>query len=246
MKRSKSQSRLNLLALESRLVPTASISGNALKIVGTASADAVVVDELTDKVQGPIFVIYESIAGHARKAPTKLPAKGVTQIQFDGLAGNDSFHFIDLTRKGDMEIIADGGAGNDTLVGSGKDDLLIGGDGNDVLQGYGGDDTIIGGGGADRIWGGDGDDYLYGYLNGSTGSTSADGVDVIYGQAGNDYLDGGQEGLRDMLVGGTGADTFVAESIISPTKPAINLDQPTDYHPLEGDRIITPAGGSWD
>jgi Ca2+-binding RTX toxin-like protein len=47
---------------------------------------------------------------------------------------------------------------------------------------------------ADTISGGDGNDVLFGQ----------DGLDTVHGDAGDDWLIGGNEGLRDVLDGGTG------------------------------------------
>jgi GH24 family phage-related lysozyme (muramidase) len=70
-------------------------------------------------------------------------------------------------------------------------DLLIGGDLNDTLNGLGGDDTLYGGGGNDILNGGAGRDYLV-------------------GGSGDDRLVGGDDGFDgDVLLGGTGFDTYV-------------------------------------
>ncbi|MCI0456774.1 MAG: hypothetical protein L0Z62_07330, partial [Gemmataceae bacterium] len=66
--------------------------------------------------------------------------------------------------------------------GSGNDTITAEHQGNSVLSGDGGKDTVTGGGGYDLILGGFGDDELDG---------------------------GGQDGQRDVLVGGPGADTFI-------------------------------------
>jgi Ca2+-binding RTX toxin-like protein len=83
-----------------------------------------------------------------------------------------------------------GGRGNDTLVGDAFANTLEGRDGNDWLYGGGGDDWL---------YGGANDDHLYGQA----------GLDHLFGEFGNDYLDGGHDRLRDVLRGGTGADTYV-------------------------------------
>lgn len=93
-----------------------------------------------------------------------------------------------------------GGLGNDTLVGADGNDVLDGGLGDDRLEGGIGNDWLSGNAGNDDIWGGDGNDTLHGSL----------GADILRGEAGDDYLDGGRDGSRDTLLGGTGADTLIS------------------------------------
>lgn len=82
----------------------------------------------------------------------------------------------------------DGGAGDDSITGTG---------GNDTIFGRSGNDSISSGGGNDRVYGGDGDDTLLG----------GEGRDYLYAGAGADHLIGGDD-RRDILLGGSGADTF--------------------------------------
>lgn len=70
-------------------------------------------------------------------------------------------------------------------------DLLIGGNLGDTINGLGGNDTIHGGSGNDVLNGGGGRDY-------------------IAGGSGDDRLVGGDDGNNgDVLVGGTGFDTYI-------------------------------------
>lgn len=63
-----------------------------------------------------------------------------------------------------------------------------------------GDDFLIGTSADDSIFGGGGDDYIQGGY----------GADTLAGGDGNDILDGyNQWGVRDVLIGGAGADVFV-------------------------------------
>src|SRR5205823_2963957 len=89
--------------------------------------------------------------------------------------------------------------GNDVINGSatGVRLLLIGGAGNDVLTGGRGDDVLDGGDGNDTLSGGR-------------------GLDVLNGGAGNDTLDDGvKDGKQDILIGGSGADTFARRKLPS-------------------------------
>ncbi len=82
-----------------------------------------------------------------------------------------------------------GGTGADTITGNDQDNYISGHSGNDTINGGAGDDTIAGGAGTDTINGGAGDDVLFGW-NGS--------------------------GEKDILTGGTGADTFIFPHQASP------------------------------
>ncbi|MEO1618811.1 MAG: hypothetical protein AAFV88_23370, partial [Planctomycetota bacterium] len=110
-----------------------------------------------------------------------------------------------------------GGTGNDRLYGYGGNDKLYGNSGDDYLSGGSGNDLLSGSSGNDRIHGGSGDDTLYGSsgndrLYGNAGNDSLyghSGTDYLYGHDGNDYLDGGRDGRRDYLYGGSGFDSAV-------------------------------------
>ncbi len=129
---------------------------------------------------------------------------------------NDYFPYL----GGDDRIY--GGNGNDTIAGDGGDDTIYGESGNDVLfgdndhdwsyattNGVAGDDVLDGGSGNDRLDGDGGNDTLTGGA-GNDSLFGLDGVDYLYGQSGNDYLDGGDDGVTDVLFGGSGQDRFVS------------------------------------
>ena len=157
----------------------------------------------------------------------------VTQIEFHGFAGNDTFNG-DLSS---IDVIASGGAGNDTLrggagedilrgdngddlvSGGADDDTLIGGDGNDVLIGEAGNDTLIGGFGNDLLAGGDGEDGLFG----------GNGEDRLLGQNGEDRLNG--NGGDDEVNGGAGADVVLGGN-----------DNDKVSGGADGDRVFGNAG----
>lgn len=125
-----------------------------------------------------------------------------------------------------------GGAGKDRIMGNGGGDSIYGGDdadviwgdqnvrgiedGNDQIYGESGNDTIYGGGGYDKIEGGDQNDTLYGDLirdnlfDGRDQLFGGNGLDTLFGGGGNDLLYGGAFADADVLIGGAGADLFLA------------------------------------
>jgi Ca2+-binding RTX toxin-like protein len=112
-------------------------------------------------------------------------ASGVQGVYFAGGNGSDDFR----NNVSWLQTWAYGLGGNDYLEGYNAVDHLFGGDGDDTLVGYGDDDWLHGGNGTDKL----------------------------YGMAGNDVLDGGNiyvdghgtpNGYADVLVGGSGADSF--------------------------------------
>jgi Ca2+-binding RTX toxin-like protein len=141
----------------------------------------------------------------------------VTRIVFDARDGDDV-----LQNTTALESWAFGGNGADKFHGGSGVDLFHGGDGNDFLAG---------GGGSDFLLGGEGNDQLSGDA----------GLDQLFGEAGDDVLDGGQDGLADVLVGGSGADKFKAEWYAQSSGGGLgvkkNRDQPLDF--ATGDQIIS-------
>jgi Ca2+-binding RTX toxin-like protein len=96
----------------------------------------------------------------------------------------------------------------DYLYGRGGADTLRGGDGDDWLYGEAGDDDLFGGANNDRLFGGDNNDDLFGE-GGDDNLKGENGLDTLSGGADRDFLDGGFDGLNDILIGGSGQDTFV-------------------------------------
>ncbi len=150
---------------------------------------------------------------------------GADDDQLFGDAGNDLLYGeegADLLFGSLGDDLLDGGigadslygeAGNDQLFGGADNDLLDGAAGNDQLHGNEGDDQLFGQAGLDTLNGNGGNDYLNGgddddVLIGGTG------FDILQGGAGNDTLDGVDAtglglGTMDILIGESGADTFV-------------------------------------
>jgi Ca2+-binding RTX toxin-like protein len=118
-----------------------------------------------------------------------------------------------------------GGAGNDVISGDAGDDLLVGNAGNDRLFGRTGRDVVIGGTGADEVSGQEDQDVLIGRSLTNEASTSVgDANDValaalllnwatIQPQAAGLFTPflGANDGVRDVLTGGTGVDDFYAD-----------------------------------
>jgi len=154
--------------------------------------------------QGDAFVLSANGAGRAlfqrtNLVPFFIDITATENVVMQTQSGDDTITINDLTGTGIRNVTADGGDGNDTLNGSatGATLLLIGGAGNDVLTGGRGNDTLDGGDGNDILSGGK-------------------GLDVLNGGAGNDTLDDGvTDGKQDILIGGSGADTFVRRQLKS-------------------------------
>ena len=104
---------------------------------------------------------------------------------------------------------------SDTISGTSASDIIDGLSGNDILYGNEFNDSLYGGPGNDSLYGGANNDKLYGgpgndYLSGGLDS------DELYGEAGDDILDGsggGSAGYIDTLIGGTGNDTYIVDTL---------------------------------
>lgn len=134
--------------------------------------------------------------------------------------GNDTIVTTALAGTGVRSVVMDGGDGNDVLDGSAADVKLTvsGGAGNDVLKGGSKDDTLSGGDGNDTLTGGK-------------------GTDTLDGGAGNDSLDDGvKDGRQDVLIGGSGADTFTRRQLNKASAPAPLFDElALDVNAADGD-----------
>lgn len=169
---------------------------------GTGTDTAVVVGNGNN--QGDAFVLSANGQGRAlfqrtNLVPFFIDISATENVTMQTDSGDDAITVNDLTGTGIRTVTADGGAGNDTINGSatGVSLLLIGGAGNDTLTGGRGNDTLDGG---------EGDDVL----------TGGKGLDTLNGGAGNDTLDDGvKDGKADVLIGGSGRDTFVRRQLKS-------------------------------
>jgi Ca2+-binding RTX toxin-like protein len=193
---------------------------NALKIVGTSSADTIEVDhgsqqgKVTVKINGTSKGTF-NFTGH---------------ILVYGGAGNDT---ITIDNSITRAAYVFGEAGNDTVTAGGGNDVVLGGDGNDKLLGRDGRDILIGDAGKDALTGGNGDDLLVG------GTTLYDGdlgklakiqkewvrTDAGYSTRVTDLKNGGglngsvklnattafgSSSIHDSLTGNSGSDLFFA------------------------------------
>lgn len=152
-----------------------------------------------------------------------------------GLEGDD---FLRGGSKNDLIVgnegndFLDGEAGNDTLLGGSGDDNFDSDAGNDLAFGGAGNDGIGGGPGNDSLYGGSGNDTLTGDYSWATGDDllfGGSGNDILSGQKGNDRLVG--ESGNDILTGGSGADTFVFNSVYE------GVDRIKDFEWTQGDKI---------
>lgn len=157
--------------------------------------------------------------------------------------------------EGDDTI--DGGLGDDEIFGRAGEDFIFGGDGGDTIEGSADRDEVFGGagddlitdlGGSDLLGGGDGNDTII-----DSGENA--GVDILLGGAGDDFLktefatqssapsilDGGSgddtiwaQDRYGNLVGGEGADTFIAHNPGSANRTQTNsYTRIDDFNPAE-------------
>jgi Ca2+-binding RTX toxin-like protein len=134
--------------------------------------------------------------------------------------GNDTITVTALAGTGVRNVTMDGGDGDDVLNGSATNTTLqlFGGMGNDMLSGGARNDALVGGEGNDSLAGGR-------------------GLDTLDGGNGDDYLDdGGKDKQQDVLIGGTGADTFVRRQLNLSGSPAPLFDElVVDFSATDGD-----------
>jgi len=160
--------------------------------------------------------------------PTPSPNEPVfsNQRSFAGTNGDD------ILRGGSANQRIEGRNGNDRISAGGGNDRVLGGNGNDRIAGQSGRDTLLGGRGNDNLNGGLGDDRLLG----------SSGRDVLIGV---NASSGAGRGERDVLIGGSQADTFVLgnrQSVFYDDGRANSLGTADyamiqDFKVAEGDRI---------
>ena len=150
------------------------------------------------------------------------------------------------------------GTGNDIAFAGAGADVVEGGSGRDSLAGNDGNDLLRGGDHADRLWGGAGDDLLHGD-RGADLLVGGLGADTMNGGTENDFLlsrsdagepDIAQGGSRvladidlgpadDVLIGGTGADTFRFELEMNAraeiAQRHLRADGTIDWHGVAGE-----------
>lgn len=198
--------------------------------------------------------LWYTDTNHAYPIPVSIQkvysVQGVTDVQFEGLDGNDRFDNYTALQGvwiagGNGNDTINGGSGRDFIVGENGNDILSGGAGNDLIYGGSGNDYLDGWTGNDEVYGGAGSDVLYGWTGNDTLNGEA-GSDTLYGEDGNDTLYGGYvwgagsgDLARDYLSGGAGADTFAAEWYWDVWAALyFNRDNPSDFNAAAGDRFI--------
>ncbi len=163
-------------------------------------------------IGGTENVVLNPDAGPTNGNSTGTPGMGNDIVTIGDLTGASNLVRVDSRLDGGNDILnataqqnahirifAQGNTGDDVMTGGAGNDSLNGGVGNDVLSGNGGNDSLNGGAGNDVLSGDNGNDSLNG----------GDGTDMLLGGDGNDILNGGGfDADPDILLGGTGADTF--------------------------------------
>jgi len=132
------------------VVPGVRIEDGVLTIVGTSSADNVILHRRNTSK----YRVRTTFAG-----TQNFDAGEITSIHVQLGDGNDRFNALGTFA---VPLIVDAGDGHDRLVGSRGGDLLLGGPGNDFIWAGSGNNIVIGGTGRDFLFGGSGQDILIG------------------------------------------------------------------------------------
>jgi Ca2+-binding RTX toxin-like protein len=152
--------------------------------------------------------------------PFRIGITTTENVVMQTQSGDDTITVTALAGTGVKNVIVDAGSGNDVVDGSASNVSM-------TIYGGSGDDTLLGGSKNDAIVGGDGNDFLSG----------GKGLDTLDGGDGNDTLDDGvKDGKPDVLIGGTGADTFIRRQRNRATSPTPAFDEiVTDFSATDGD-----------
>jgi hypothetical protein len=155
-----------------------------------------------------------SVSAFGRMETFDMAGLNISQIFFDGGAGNDTL-FVDGSVT--LPVYAVGGDGDDILTGGSGNDILFGGRGNDILTGGAGQDILAGGDGDDTYcfaddWGtdmvnenmGEGTDTLD--FSGVTRNLSLNLGGTTTDSAGNTVAH--PVNAFEAIVGGEGTDTL--------------------------------------
>ncbi len=236
------KTRLDLDALDNRVMPSASLVNGVLLIDGTDGPDTVVVRQASGKisVRGQKIDVDGVLVSAVRAAD-------VSRVSVATGLGSD------IVNLSSLRIPA-------TVDAGGGDDVVTGGAGADVIDGGAGKDRLSGGGGADVLRGGNGDDVLNGG-NGDDQLAGEDGNDRVNGQYGDDDNDGGAGDDRviggpgrDRNVGGGGADVVsdvnarrhagdAGHHPVAGVITAIDLDTSTVTIQAESGELVTVTAG---
>ena len=145
-----------------------------------------------------------------------LSLEGLTGPTGADLSESDKIH-VQLDNIETSEAVDDGSlifgtttidlVGFENVLGSSANDTIYGNESANSLFGFGGDDTLIGRGGGEYLVGGAGDDVLAG--GHWDGTRFWDDPDFKLGDDNAPYQD---DGVRDILIGDTGNDIFLASN----------------------------------
>jgi Ca2+-binding RTX toxin-like protein len=195
----------------------------AASVTGTAGADTIIVDGLTQTAAGGAGNDTYYIFGNPVGRVIETAGGGIDTVMVAGLGTfvipehvENLVHATPVTRNPDgtrATVTIQGNAADNVIRVQSAHAQISGGDGNDFIQaadwssngiwGGNGNDTIIGGAWADWLYGGAGNDEIFGG-RGNDRMFGGDGNDSLYGGAGDDTLTGGAG--ADSLFGGAGFD----------------------------------------
>jgi Ca2+-binding RTX toxin-like protein len=149
----------------------------------------------------------------------------------DHLNGTSTGNVL-FSGRGDDDVA--GMAGNDMLDGGRGNDMIWGGSGNDRLSGGVGNDLLVGGFGSDRMDGGSGNDTLLSRSDAGEMVAAQDGKTQIFASETAAFTS-----VRDVLTGGSGADTFRFEGLVNAKDEIVakhvNTDGTIDWHGVTGE-----------
>lgn len=204
-KRTNAAMHAHIEGLEQRQLLAVSIYEGYLDVMGTATADTIMISLDADDRNTLVIDMTDGngVSTQDRFSIRQLTldvkafyiagGAGADYIQIDESNGKIGFAFY-MEGHGRVSQVGADDLANDTLIGGSGHDLILAGGGDDVIYGAAGDDRLDGGDGNDFLDGGGGGDYIYGRA----------GEDWINGKSGNDYIEGGAD--DDNIAGGRGAD----------------------------------------
>lgn len=171
--------RLNCEVLSERSLPSITLSGGVLQVVGTSGADLIHVTKSGDQIHVQINSTGET---------QSFSASAVTSLDIRCGNGDDR---VSVASSITADANVRGGGGNDVVVGGSGDDNLVGGSGSDTLRGRGGNDTVYGQDDDDTCDGGAGNDHCHGG-RGNDDLRGGDGDDSLNGSSGRDLCQRGR------------------------------------------------------